>query len=122
MAAVESKMDNMDFAKYFEWVYNTPYTGPYGVTFKIYVKEGLMEKYKEGLLKIWTYELPPNSKKSDGPFEDIVNENVVWTQERWSSTEAFKTVWDKYKDDELMKEVMGQIDGVQIAVYKLNEF
>jgi len=122
MAAVESKMDNMDFAKYFEWVYNTPYTGPYGVTFKIYVKEGLMEKYKECLLKIWTYELPPNSKKSDGPFEDIVNENVVWTQERWSSTEAFKTVWDKYKDDELMKEVMGQIDGVQIAVYKLNEF
>ena len=122
MAAVESKMDNMDFAKYFEWVYNTPYTGPYGVTFKVYAKEGQMEKYKECLFKVLTYELPPNSKKSDGPFEDIVNENVVWLLEKWSSTAAIKAHWDKYKDDETMKELMAQIDVVQIAVYKLNEF
>ena len=122
MACIDQKMDNLDFVQYQNWLNTTKYTGPYGVTFKLYTKEGMKEQYKAAIHKVWGYELPPNMKKVEGLFEDVADDKVVWFLEKWSSPQACKQLWDQYKDDEGVKDCFKYVDGFQIAAYKLNEF
>ena len=115
-----NKMDNMSFEEYMEWVKTTDPDQPYGITWTVQIKEGMMEEYLAAISKIRADVDAKNVREVDGLHIDIKNPNIVWCNEKWSSAGAAKKLMEEGMNSEEWKKCFECVEGVaQMSLYKL---